>query len=75
MANSHPGSYCGQDAYNDMFVTEKNNDRLFTSKTRTIQDVESGVQHEDERLQGRNGFDREGGADGDNRKKINTDRV
>lgn len=21
-ANSHPGSYCGQDAYNDMFVTE-----------------------------------------------------
>ena len=23
MANSHPGSYCGQDAYNDMFVTEK----------------------------------------------------
>ena len=22
MANSHPGSYCGQDAYNDMFVTE-----------------------------------------------------
>ena len=21
MANSHPGSYCGQDAYNDMFVT------------------------------------------------------
>lgn len=25
MANSHPGSYCGQDAYNDMFVTEKRN--------------------------------------------------
>lgn len=23
MANSHPGSYCGQDAYNDMFVTER----------------------------------------------------
>lgn len=22
MANSHPGSYCGQDAYNNMFVTE-----------------------------------------------------
>lgn len=21
MANSHPGSYCGQDAYNDMLVT------------------------------------------------------
>ena len=25
MANSHPGSYCGQDAYSDMFVTEKKN--------------------------------------------------
>ena len=25
MANSHPGSYCGQDAYNDMFVTESEN--------------------------------------------------
>ena len=22
MANSHPGSYCGQDAYNNMLVTE-----------------------------------------------------
>lgn len=22
MANSHPGSYCGQDAYNDMFIVE-----------------------------------------------------
>ena len=22
MANSHPGSYCGQDAYSDLFVTE-----------------------------------------------------
>ena len=25
MANSHPGGYCGQDAYSDMFVTEKRN--------------------------------------------------
>ena len=23
MANSHPGSYCGQDAYSDMLITEK----------------------------------------------------
>ena len=23
MANTHPGSYCGQDAYNDMLITEK----------------------------------------------------
>ncbi len=28
MANSHPGSYCGQDAYNDMFVTEKGGDAM-----------------------------------------------
>ena len=28
MANSHPGSYCGQDAYNDMFITEKRNDNF-----------------------------------------------
>lgn len=26
MANSHPGSYCGQDAYSDMFVTERKNE-------------------------------------------------
>lgn len=32
MANSHPGSYCGQDAYTDMFVTEKRND-IHDSKT------------------------------------------
>ena len=25
-ANTHPGSYCGQDAYNDMFVTERRNE-------------------------------------------------
>ena len=24
MANSHPGSYCGQDAYSDMLVTDVN---------------------------------------------------
>ena len=23
MANSHPGSYCGQDAYNDMLITDE----------------------------------------------------
>lgn len=27
MANSHPGSYCGQDAYNDMLVTERERER------------------------------------------------
>lgn len=33
MANSHPGSYCGQDAYNDMFVTEKRNGLLHRKRT------------------------------------------
>lgn len=33
MANSHPGSYCGQDAYNDMFVTEKSNGLLHRQRT------------------------------------------
>lgn len=32
MANSHPGSYCGQDAYSDMFVTEKKNETLLHRK-------------------------------------------
>ena len=33
-ANSHPGSYCGQDAYNDMFVTEeKHEDILHRQRT------------------------------------------
>lgn len=27
MANSHPGSYCGQDAYSDMLVTELSAER------------------------------------------------
>lgn len=25
MANSHPGSYCGQDAYNDMLIVDSCN--------------------------------------------------
>lgn len=30
MANTHPGSFCGQDAYNDMFVTEKEDTSMKT---------------------------------------------
>lgn len=33
MANSHPGSYCGQDAYSDMLVTE--NELLHRKRTGT----------------------------------------
>lgn len=39
MANSHPGSYCGQDAYTDMFVTEKKNEILH--RERSVRPVES----------------------------------
>ena len=30
MANSHPGSYTGQDAYNDMFVVEREREETWT---------------------------------------------
>ena len=65
MANSHPGSYCGQDAYNDMFVTEKKNDNF---------NKQGGLSHQSElqhnecaceyRLQ-RSAYDFEGGYDMD----------
>lgn len=42
MANSHPGSYCGQDAYNNMLVTE--NDLWSRKRTNA-----SGSAHEDNR--------------------------
>ena len=44
MANSHPGSYCGQDAYNDMFVTEKVNGLVHRerSSTSALSSRESG---------------------------------
>ena len=35
MANSHPGSYCGQDAYNNMLITERH--EFFNSANRPIQ--------------------------------------
>lgn len=60
MANSHPGSYCGQDAYNDMFVTEQRNG-ILDAGDRNIQGIEQGICSETERLQGRNRFDYRGG--------------
>ena len=39
MANSHPGSYCGQDAYNDMLITENRNG--LRNRKRTTRPVES----------------------------------
>ena len=40
MANSHPGSYSGQDAYTDMFVTEKMNVEILEQR-REVADIDS----------------------------------
>ena len=61
MANSHPGSYCGQDAYNDMFVTEKTNG-IFDASDRRIQVSATGICPEAEGLQGCNRPHIEGGG-------------
>lgn len=62
MANSHPGSYCGQDAYNDMFVTEKK-DEFFASENRRVQGIRTGPYDGSQGLQGRNRFNNWGGYD------------
>ena len=58
MANSHPGSYCGQDAYSDMLVTEND---IFVSRIRTIQRIGPGIKPQAEGLQGCYGSCFEGG--------------
>ena len=40
MANSHPGSYCGQDAYSDMFVTEKRGNGMSETIVRRLSEKE-----------------------------------
>ena len=44
MANSHPGSYCGQDAYNDMLIVEKDGGLLHRERASkpTDNEPESG---------------------------------
>ena len=48
-AGAHPGSYNGQDAYNDMLVT----DGIFNSKNRRVQAVAESIDIERKRLQER----------------------
>ena len=60
MANSHPGSYCGQDAYNDMLVTERRNE-LCNASVRCLQGNGTSILAEDERLQRCNRPDNWGG--------------
>ena len=59
MANSHPGSYCGQDAYSDMLVTEND---IFISGHRPVQRIEPGIKPQTEGLQGCYGPYFEGGG-------------
>lgn len=65
MANSHPGSYCGQDAYNDMLVTEARNE-LCDASDRNLQRIGTGIQLEATRSQGRDRSYFEGGQSGMN---------
>jgi hypothetical protein len=47
MANSHPGSYCGQDAYSDMLIIGEKYDRnnLYGDRTGQCGNPVGGVQH------------------------------
>ena len=55
MANSHPGSYCGQDAYSDMLVTESSNE-FCNASIRSIQGKSGGIGAQNKGLQGCNGL-------------------
>ena len=67
---SHAGSYNGQDAYNDMLIT----DELRITEDRRIQEERPGEFLEAERLQGFNGSDSTGGEH-EKSKKTDTRRV
>ena len=61
MANSHPGSYCGQDAYTDMLVVE--NENVCNAGIRQIQGLRSGIKPQTEGPQGCYGPDSNRGGD------------
>ena len=43
MANSHPGSYTGQDAYNDMLIVGEQNDLVYGNGASECRDTVGGV--------------------------------
>jgi len=55
---AHPGSYNGQDAYNDMLIA----DGIFNAEDRTVQAVGPGIEPEGKRSQRQHRFDYRGGA-------------
>lgn len=50
MANSHPGSYCGQDAYSDMLITGGSNDNIHRHSSHDDRCGGGGVQLDQQRL-------------------------
>lgn len=50
-ANSHPGSYCGQDAYNDMFVTEEKHEDIIIGNISSDSHRRNNTNAESKRLQ------------------------
>ena len=62
---AHPGSYNGQDAYNDMLVVS--NESILNAENRPVQRIGSGIGVETEGLQGRNRPDYWGGEEMDAR--------
>lgn len=64
-ANSHPGSYSGQDAYNDMLITGRNNANICTAEDGRIQGIGQGKNDCLQGLQERNRPNFEGGYEMD----------
>ena len=56
---AHPGSYNGQDAYNDMLVVD---DGVCTASVRGVSQDGYGIGFETKRLQGCHRFDSRGGV-------------
>ena len=59
---AHPGSYNGQDAYNDMLIAEKRN-VFCDAEDKRVQGIGSGILSEAERPQGCDRSDFMGGSD------------
>jgi hypothetical protein len=50
MANSHPGSYCGQDAYSDMLITGGIDDNIHGHSSHDDRCGGGGIQLDQQRL-------------------------
>lgn len=66
-SGAHPGSYNGQDAYNDMLVTNG----IRNAEIRRVQGDEQGNHVSAERLQERNRLNFEGGVEHEQSQTIN----